>query len=219
MMHAENFAFKKGDALLCLVTDRNFKNSAKYLDFIDAALDGGVNMVQLRDKPLASSRIVYEEGLKLRSLCKERKVCFVLNDRLDLALALDADGLHLGQEDLPPSLARTFLPAKCFIGLSVSNLAEATSKEAQFADYLGFGAVYPTNTKPEAAAGGLEELKKVYEAVKIPLIAIGGLNLENSRELVNTGCRGLALVSALWNSDDVKKTAQAFREILENPSF
>lgn len=205
---------------LCLVTDRSFVPDDCFLDLVDAAISGGATMVQLRDKaPGRSSRAVYEDGLRLRALCAARGVAFVVNDRPDLALALDADGLHLGRDDLPLSAARRIWPAGGFVGVSASTAAEAAEAERDGADYVGFGAVFASGTKPEAGESGLAELERAVRAVAVPVVAIGGIGPANAASVLATGCAGLAVVSAVWAAPDPRAAAAALAAIPAIPAI
>jgi len=193
---------------LCLVTDRGLVPKERFLETIDEAISGGVTMVQLRDKgPGRSTREVYEDGLALRALCAARGVPLVVNDRLDLALALKADGLHLGQGDLPAARARELWPRGAMLGISASNVAEAIAAGRDGADYIGVGAVFPTASKGDAELSGLAELGRIVAAVSIPVVAIGGITVGNARRVMATGCDGIAVISAIWAAPDPRAAA------------
>jgi thiamine-phosphate pyrophosphorylase len=195
---------------LCLVTDRSFSPPDRFLDIVDAAIAGGATMVQLRDKePSRSTREVYEDGRSLHALCSERKVPLIVNDRLDLAMALEADGVHLGQGDLPVAVARRLWPEGAIFGVSASTLAEAVDAEREGGDYIGFGAVFPTATKREARDGGLEELARVVSACALPVLAIGGISVAGVPRVMASGCAGIAVISAVWNSPDPRGASAA----------
>lgn len=195
---------------LCLVTDRSFTPAERFLEVVDQSISGGATMVQLRDKePSRSSREIYEDGLHLRAFCAERKVLFIVNDRLDLAMALDADGVHLGQSDLPVAVARRLWPSGALFGVSAANLSEAAAAAADGADYIGFGAVYSTVTKPEAGESGLEELSRVVRGVTLPVLAIGGIGITEASEVMKRKCAGIAVISAIWKHPDPKAATAA----------
>ena len=196
------------DACLCLVTDRSFVPEARFLDTVAAAIEGGATIVQLRDKGGRSDRAVYEEGRRLRALCAERGVPFIVDDRLDLAMALDADGVHLGQDDLPLSVARGLWKADAIYGASASSIEEALAAEREGADYVGVGAVFPTATKSDARCTGLAGLGEIVGAVGIPVMAIGGIGIGNAAEVMASGCAGLAVVSAIWAAGDPRAAAK-----------
>lgn len=200
---------------LCLVTDRSFREPGFFLDVVDEAIAGGATMVQLRDKdPARSTRDIYEDGMALRALCSERRIPLIVNDRLDLAMALDANGVHLGQGDLPIAVARRLWPSGGLFGVSASSLGEAVAACRDGADYVGFGAVYPTATKLDAATCGLEELERVARGVAVPVIAIGGIGVDRVREVMDRRCAGIAVVAAIWGHDDPRAAAAAMSDIL-----
>lgn len=195
---------------LCLVTDRSFAPPERFLEIVDLAIDGGVNMVQLRDKEGdRSTRRIYEDGLRLRALCAARRVPLIVNDRLDLAMALGADGVHLGRSDLPVPVARRLWPGGGIFGASAAALAEAREAVLGGADYVGFGAVYSTATKPEAGEYGLDALELVSRSLPVPVIAIGGIGIDRAAEVMERGCAGIAVVSAVWGSPDPRAAAAA----------
>lgn len=206
----------KWDYSLYLVTDRNCIGSRSLESCVEDAIRGGATIVQLREKT-ASSREFYNIALALKELTRAYGVPLVINDRLDIALAVDADGLHLGQDDLPLNVARRYFGRDKVIGISVSSLEEAVLAEKQGADYLGAGAIFPTGTKKDARLVSLKELKRIKEAVSIPVVAIGGINAANAREIMETGIDGLAVVSAILASKDITKAAEILREASKFP--
>jgi thiamine-phosphate pyrophosphorylase len=204
------------DPRLCLVTDRSFVPEARFLDTVAAAIEGGATMVQLRDKGGRSDRAVYEDGLELRALCAERGVPFIVNDRLDLAMALEADGLHLGQGDLPLGAARRLWRADAIYGVSAASIEEALEAERSGADYIGAGAIFPTATKEDARCSGLACLREIVDMVGIPVIAIGGIGIENAAQVMASGCAGLAVVSSVWAADDPRAAAEALARMVKS---
>ncbi|GAB3031914.1 thiamine phosphate synthase [Natronobiforma cellulositropha] len=196
-----------------LVTQASLAAGRSSAQIVAAAIDGGVDVVQLREKDTAA-RSRYELGLELRELTRAADVALVVNDRVDLALAIDADGVHLGQTDLPVAVARDLLPADAVVGCSASTVAEATRAEADGADYLGVGAVYGTTSKAvdESKDGiGLERLEAVAEAVSIPVVAIGGITAENARPVVEAGAAGVAVISEITAADDPAAATRTLR--------
>ncbi|MDV0445544.1 Thiamine-phosphate synthase [Methanimicrococcus sp. At1] len=202
---------RKPDYSLYLVTDGSFCPPDQFLHQIEQAVLGGVTIVQLREKD-ASSLEFYEKALEVSALLKEmrstsgRKIPFLINDRLDIALAVDADGLHVGQDDLPASVCRRFLGKDKILGVSVGSVEEAVQAEKDGADYLGVVA-FQTGTKPEAV-GALEIFEEIQKAVSIPIVAIGGINLETLPLLSGLKIDGAAVVSAIMGSDDAKEAAE-----------
>lgn len=194
---------------LCLVTDPSFIPRERFLDTVALAIEGGAGMVQLRDKAGRSDRDVYRDGLALRDLCRGRGVPLVVNDRLDLAMALDADGVHLGRGDLPASVARRLWKPGALYGASASSVEEALAGIAEGADYLGAGAVFATATKGDARTAGLEALAAIVAASRLPVLAIGGIGTDNADRVMASGCAGLAVVSAVWGASDPRAAATA----------
>lgn len=193
---------------LYLVSDRSLLGGRDWSEEIIKAVKGGVSVVQLREKD-AGSREFYNLALALKEKLKGTGVPLIINDRLDIALAVNADGLHIGQDDLPLPVARRLLGADKLIGLSVSSQAEAKEGVRLGADYLGVGPVFATPTKPDAAMPtGIKLLADLKRYVSIPLVAIGGINLDNITAIREAGADGAAVVSALMGSDDIEMAAR-----------
>jgi thiamine-phosphate pyrophosphorylase len=166
-------------------------------------------MIQLRDKTLAS-RALWQIGQSLRNLTREHGATFIVNDRLDIALAVEADGVHLGEEDVPISVARRLLGAAAVIGASVADPERARAAQAEGASYLGVGPVFETSSKPDAgAAVGTGPLAEIKRAVAIPVLAIGGVNCDNVSVVLRTGADGVAVISAVAEADDMAAAARA----------
>lgn len=196
------------DYTLYLLTDRKILKGRDLIRAVEEAIRGGVTLLQLREKE-ASTREYYELALKMKELTHSFKLPLIINDRLDIALAADADGLHIGQEDLPLTAARKLLGPGKILGLSVSNVQEAMYGEQNGADYLGAGAVYHTGSKDMAEPPiGPEELKRIKDAVSIPVVAIGGIGLSNIHEVKETGVDGVAVISAILGSQEIEGTAR-----------
>ncbi len=205
---------------LCLVTDRTSGRPEDYIATIEAAIEGGATMVQLREKlpggaAAVPDRRFFEEGLVLRELCRRRGVLFVVDDRLDLAMALDADGLHVGQDDLPVAVARRLWPEGRLFGVSAPTLEHALRAREEGADYVGTGAVYATATKPEATLSGMAELARMARDCGLPVIAIGGIGPDETGPVMAAGCAGIAVVSAVWKSPDPRKAAAELRRLVD----
>lgn len=198
------------DYSLYLITDRVLVGNKDFYISVRKALEGGVTMLQIREKT-ASSKEFYELGLQLKRLAAEFKVPFIINDRLDIALALDADGVHVGNEDLPLDVVRRIIGNNKILGYSVSNIEEAIYGEKIGADYLGAGPVYPTGSKKDAALPiGLDCLKAIKKSVKIPVVGIGGITCANVEQVKQTGIDGISVISAILCCDD---TAYAAKEL------
>lgn len=201
---------------LCLVTERLAVAPGHFMEVIEEACTGGVNMLQLREKEAPppygrglSNRELYELACSLRAFCAARKVSFIVNDRLDLAMACDADGVHLGQTDLPVQVARKLWRPDRQYGVSASSVAEALQAERDGADLIGMGAVFYTATKPEAGDTGIQALASVVDAVQLPVVGIGGINSANASQVMATGCAGLAVVSCVWKAPSPRDEAAA----------
>ncbi|SDF54378.1 thiamine-phosphate pyrophosphorylase [Halorubrum xinjiangense] len=183
-------------------------------EVVGAALDGGVDVVQLRDKA-TSARERYETGLQLRELTADAGVPLLVNDRIDLAAAIDADGVHLGQSDLPVAVAREQLGEDAVVGVSASTAEQARAAEAAGADYLGVGAVYGTDSKDVSGDRdgiGTERVAAVADAVELPVIGIGGIDANNAAPVIEAGATGVAVLSAITAAEDPETAAAALRE-------
>ena len=203
---------KKVDYSLYLVTDRALSLGRSNLEVIQAAVRGGVTLVQLREKE-ATTKEFYQEGLKIRACLKARDIPLIINDRIDMALALDAEGVHLGQEDMPIDATRKILGPQKIIGASVFTPEEAKIAEALGADYLGLSPIFVTETKPELTQQlGTKGIPLLKEAVKIPVVGIGSMNESNAYEAVKAGLDGVAVVSAICSREDPRAAAEAIKK-------
>lgn len=200
------------DYRVYLVTDTVYFNDDNIWNKMEAALRGGVTLVQYRDKT-QESRILYERALKMKALCDKYNVPMLVDDRADIAFAVGAAGVHVGQSDLPAEVARRMLGADAIIGVSAHNAEEALAAEAAGADYLGCGAVYPTGTKKDTSVIGVEGLKAIRAVTKLPFVGIGGVTLANYRDVLNAGADGAAIVSAILSADDIESTVQKFVQL------
>jgi thiamine-phosphate pyrophosphorylase len=206
------------DLLLYLCTDRVLALGRPITQAVEEAIAGGVTMVQLREKN-ASSREFYEIALEVQAITRRHRVPLIINDRLDIALAVGAEGIHIGQSDLPLGAARRLAGKDLFIGVSASTVEEALEAERNGADYLGVGAVYPTGSKADAGdAIGLERLRAVIAAVSIPVVGIGGVNPENAGAVMRTGAAGIAVISAILSQPGIREAARNLRAALETPN-
>lgn len=207
----------KTDYTMYLITDRRFLRGRSLVDEVLKAVKGGVTMVQLREKK-AGSREFYQLALALKTAIQESGVPLIINDRLDIAMAVDADGLHIGQEDLPlPEVVRLWGKDK-IIGLSVSSLEEAREGQREGAGYLGLGPVYATATKTDTVSPtGLNLLREVKNEVSIPVLAIGGIDASNLEAVRESGADGVAVVSCLMDAPDIEKAAREMVKLWKNP--
>ena len=197
-----------------LVTGAALSPGRTTVEVVEAALDGGIDVVQLREKE-ASARDRYELGRTLRDLTAAADVPLIVNDRIDLAAAIDADGVHLGDDDLPVAVARDQLGPDAVVGRSVSTVAEAEAAAAAGADYLGVGAVYATSSKDTDAEGseiGLDRVRAIREAVDLPFVGIGGITVENAGDVVAAGADGVAVISAITRADDPAAATRRLNE-------
>ena len=202
------------DLLLYAVTDRHWLNGRTLVDVVKESLDGGVTMIQLREKSLDAGKFL-EEAKELQALCRERHVPFIVNDNVDIAKAMDADGVHVGQDDMAALDARAKLGTDKLIGVSAHTVEEALLAEKQGADYLGVGAVFPTSSKSDVGEMSYETLKAICKAVSIPVVAIGGISGENVGKLAGSGICGVAVISAIYAAKDVKAAAADLKSTVE----
>ena len=210
-MRFGNRKFCGEDLLLYAVTDRRWLHGDALCEQVEQALLGGVTMVQLREKEM-SGRQLFKEAEKLRALCAHYQVPFIVNDNVPVAKKVDADGVHLGQNDMDVPWARRLLGEDKIIGVSARTVEQAVLAWKQGADYLGTGAVFATGTKPDAQALSLECLTKVCKAVPIPVVAIGGITADNVARLSGSGICGVAVVSAIFAQPDITQAAVRLRE-------
>jgi len=202
------------DWSLYLVTDAGLSRGRSHLEVVRAAIAGGVTVVQYREKEAATRRMV-EEARELQELCREAGVLFIVNDRLDVALAADAHGLHVGQDDMPAAVARKLMRPEKILGVSVSTVAEAIQAQRDGADYLSASPIFSTPTKPDAPQPtGVEGLRAIVRAVDTPVVAIGGIKAHNATQLIHAGAAGVAVVSAIVAAEDVEAAARELRAIL-----
>jgi thiamine-phosphate pyrophosphorylase len=192
------------DYRLYLVTDRGILGGRDFFKAVEDALKGGVTLLQLREKDI-SSLDFYNIAIKLKQISDAYNVPLIINDRLDIALAADADGLHIGQEDIPIAEARRLLGPKKILGYSVSNVKEAVYGEKNGADYLGAGPVYITGSKSDAGAPiGPEGIKCIKESISIPVVGIGGIGIDNIDEVRHSGVDGISVISAILGKEDIE---------------
>ena len=200
-----------------LVTQQSVSEGRSTPEIVRAAIDGGVDVVQLREKE-TEARFRYDLGLELRELTAEAGVDLIVNDRIDIAQAIDADGVHVGQSDLPVTVARDLLGPDAVVGCSTSTVEEALEAETAGADYLGIGAVYGTSSKDVAAEEdgvGPERIAAIAEAVSIPVVGIGGITTDNAAPVVEAGAVGVSVISEITTAEDPQGTTAALAETVE----
>jgi thiamine-phosphate pyrophosphorylase len=206
---------QKIDYSLYLVTDRGLARGRLTLDIVKAAVRGGVTCVQLREKN-CSTRDFIEQAFTIKNFLKARGVPLIINDRVDVALAIEADGVHLGQTDMPLDIAKNIIGDSMIIGISAESLEDAIEAEKGGADYLGVSPIYATPTKTDTAPPlGLEGLAAIREAVKLPLVGIGGLNRDNSAAVIENGGDGVAVVSAIVAADDPAAATGSIKQVID----
>jgi thiamine-phosphate pyrophosphorylase len=192
---------------LYVILDKQFLTGRDELDVTRQIIEGGAKIIQLRDKQSKKGELLLV-AQKLRDLCNQAGILFIINDYLDLAMAVGADGLHVGQEDLPLSVIRRELPIDKIIGCSVTTLSHAVKAQTEGADYIAMGSIFPTTTKREATVVGVDTLKEIKRTVSTPLVAIGGINHNNVDEVVAAGADAVAVISAILGEKDVKRAVQ-----------
>ena len=204
------------DLSLYLVTDQGLSKGRTHEYIVEEAVKGGVSIVQLREKDI-SSRAFYNLAKSLIALLKPLNIPLIINDRLDIALAVDADGLHIGQNDLPYSIARKLLGKDKIIGLSVETIKQAKQANNSDVDYIGLSPVFSTNTKLDINTPlGLSGVKEIASFTKHKTVAIGGINSTNAKELIASGVDGIAVVSAIVSHENPQKAASELREIIKH---
>ncbi|SHH69847.1 thiamine phosphate synthase [Clostridium grantii] len=199
----------KVDYSLYLVTDRDILGDRDLCTAMEEAILGGVSIIQLREKNI-SSLDFYNSALKVKKVTDKYNIPLIINDRLDIALAIDAAGVHLGQSDLPCEIARKILGENKILGISTATLEEAVLAKKQGADYLGVGAMFSTSTKLNTRSVSISTLKEIKNTVNIPVVAIGGINHANYKKLIPTNIEGFAVVSAILGQDNIKLASQKF---------
>lgn len=200
------------DYSVYLVTDRRNKTDEEFLNIIEEAIKGGTTIVQLREKT-ASTKEFYDLALKVKEITSRYGIPLLINDRIDIALAVDSEGVHIGQDDMPADIAREIIGEDKILGVSASTVEEAKKAEIDSADYIGSGAVFPTATKDDADSVSEEELKEIVDSIDIPVVAIGGITIENAHTLKASGIAGFSVVSAIMSAEDPKEASEKLKEI------
>jgi thiamine-phosphate pyrophosphorylase len=199
------------DYSLYLITDRSFLNGRNLKTVVEESILGGVTIIQVREKDI-STREFYRVALDVKEVTDYYKVPLIINDRIDIAQAINADGVHLGQDDMPIKIARKILGNDKIIGISTGTLDEALEAQRDGADYLGIGAVFYTGTKKDIDPPiGIEYLKHIYNNINIPAVAIGGINERNFKEVLSTGVDGISVISAILGKQDIRSAAKLLK--------
>lgn len=194
----------KDAMLLYAVTDRRWAVEKSLYEQVEECLKGGVTCLQLREKDLDSGSFL-KEAKEIKKLCHESNVSFIINDNVDIAIEVGADGIHIGQHDMNAATVRTLIGKDMIMGVSVQTVEQALAAETNGADYLGVGAMFATGTKNDADDVDFNTLKNICNAVKIPVVAIGGITADNMHLLKNSGIDGVAVVSAIFAQNDIKQ--------------
>ena len=204
----------KKDLLLYGVTDRSWLGERTLYSAVEQSILGGVTMVQLREKDLEKEEF-QKEARQIQELCKKHQVPFLINDNVELAVEIEADGVHVGQHDMEAGEVRRKIGPDKILGVSAQTVEQALKAQAAGADYLGVGAVFPTGTKDDADAVSLDTLKAICQAVDIPVVAIGGIKESNIQALKGSGICGVAVVSAIYAKEDPQAAAAGLRKLTE----
>lgn len=205
----------KVDFALMFVTDDSIRDDNIFFAILEAALKGGSTIIQLREKSCDTATF-YKKAIRCKKLCDTYKIPLIINDRLDIALAVGADGVHIGQTDMPYSAARKLMGVNKIIGLSVSNTEQAVQPNAQSADYIGISPIFSTNTKTTDLAQplGIAGLKAIRELYAKPIVCIGGINKNNTQEIIENGADGIAVVSAISKAEHPEAATKELKEIV-----
>ncbi|MBD3291188.1 thiamine phosphate synthase [candidate division KSB1 bacterium] len=205
------------NCLLYVITDEKLGQERSHYEIAKLAIAGGADIIQLRDKS-APGKKMYEDAVKIRKLTGETGTIFIVNDRVDIALASDADGVHVGQNDLPASIIRKLIGDDKILGVSAESVDDAVRAKQDGADYLGVGPVYEARgSKPDTSAPwGLRLLKDVRAAVDLPIVAIGGIKYENAAEVIRAGAHCVSVISAVVSASDIRKATADLRQLIEN---
>lgn len=209
----KSFDVKKA-MLLYAVTDRTWLGNQSLYQQVEQALLGGATCIQLREKDLEQEAF-FKEALEIKELCQKFDVPFIINDNVELAIKCGADGIHVGQSDMQAGKVRQLIGPDMILGVSAQTVEQAQLAQENGADYLGVGAVFPTSTKEDASPVSYETLKKIVGSVSIPICAIGGIHKGNLLELSGSGIDGVALVSAIFASKDIKAECRSLRRLCE----
>ena len=202
----------KKDLILYAVTDRTWLGNMSLCEQVEEALKGGATFVQLREKELDDVAFL-KEAFEIKELCRQYNVPFVINDNVEIAVRVDADGIHIGQKDMEASYVRSIIREDKILGVSAQTVEQAILAEKMGADYLGVGAVFTTGSKTDADDVSLETLKAICEAVSIPVVAIGGIGASNVLELTGSGICGVAVISAIFAADNIQKSTAELKEL------
>jgi thiamine-phosphate pyrophosphorylase len=204
---------------LCVITDISIQTKYSHLDIARMAIKGGADMIQFRDKKMSTTELI-ETAIEIKKLCRKTNTTFIINDRVDVAMIVDADGVHLGKEDIPVNEARKLLGRDKIIGITNREVHDRPAAHVGYADYIGFGHIFPTKSKIKTTRPvGLDNLKKMVSLNKIPMIAIGGINIHNAPAVMATGVHGIAVIAGVIKTDDPVKSVQALKKIIYGKKY
>lgn len=200
--------------LLYAVTDRRWSDNDTFYNHIEESLEGGVTFLQLREKNLDTDSF-FKEAIKIKELCKKYNVPFIINDNVEIALKSNADGIHVGQDDMDVKEVRKLIGKDKILGVSVQTVEQALLAQSQGANYLGVGSIFTTTSKDDAKSVSINTLKEICNAVNIPVVAIGGIDKDNVKQLSQTGISGIAVISAIYANKNIKSATMKLKELIK----
>lgn len=200
------------DYTLYLCTDRDLMSTETIEESVEKSIKGGVTLVQLREKDCSSLEF-YNTAIRVKTITDKYRIPLIINDRVDVAMAVDAAGVHVGQSDFPADVVRKLIGHDKIIGVSASTVDEAVKAQDDGADYIGVGAMFPTSTKDNASSVTMECLAEIRKSVTIPIVAIGGINENNAMQFKNTGIDGIAIISAIISKPDIEAATRNLKKI------
>ena len=204
----------KKSLLLYAVTDRKWSDNDTFYTHIEESLEGGVTFLQLREKNLDTDSF-FKEAIKIKELCKKYNVPFIINDNVEIALKSNADGIHVGQDDMNAKEVRKLIGNDKILGISVQTVEQALLAQEQGANYLGVGSIFTTTSKDDAKNVSINTLKEICNAVNIPVVAIGGIDKDNIKQLSKTGINGIAVISAIYANKNIKEATATFKKLVK----
>ncbi|MDR1782074.1 MAG: thiamine phosphate synthase [Bacilli bacterium] len=200
---------------LYAITDRSYLNNENLAFQVEKAILGGTTIIQVREKKMNEQDFI-KEALTIKKVCDKYQIPLIINDNVNVAIKTQANGVHVGQNDQTTSEVRNIIDDNMILGVSVNSVRQALQAEKDGADYLGVGAIFPTSSKDDATLVSIEILTKICQSVKIPVVAIGGITKNNIKDLNNSGIVGVALISAIFGQNDIKKSCHELIEIIDN---
>lgn len=204
----------KKSLLLYAVTDRKWSDNDTFYTHIEESLEGGVTFLQLREKNLDTDSF-FKEAIKIKELCKKYNVPFIINDNVEIALKSNADGIHVGQDDMNAKEVRKLIGNDKILGISVQTVEQALLAQEQGANYLGVGSIFTTTSKDDAKNVSINTLKEICNAVNIPVVAIGGIDKNNIKQLSKTGINGIAVISAIYANKNIKEATATLKKLVK----